>query len=549
MDEKKKLEEMDDVVIEDSSHDDIVDRDETLSETAVEEHNNEEVLSGTEAVDEAPEDAEAVEEATEEAPEDAEAVEETPQKPHKPGVGKKVAKIVGGSLAALLVICYIAGAFYYNHHFYHNTTINNVAFAEATVAEVEDVLTKEVREYQLTLQERDNVEETIVGSDVDLKLLFDGSFENLLKQQNPFAWPLGWFKESNYTLDSSISFDQDKLNGEILALKASNEVLMIAPQDAYVDWNAEAGYFVNGGMKGTQIDMAIFASQVTEAVKALENTLNLDERSCYVPQNVDENDQRLINAVAELNKYNQVVVTYNFNGQTEICNGDIIRNWLRLDENYGVVIDADKTREYVDTLGDKYNTYKKTRQFTTHSGSTIEITKGDYGWRLNRSDMTADLVATVREGGTHTKEPMWLQTANAISAQDWGNTYVEINLSAQHLYFYKDGQVIVESNLVSGNVSKGYTTPGGIYSLKWKEKNRVLRGQIQANGKPEYETPVSFWMPFNGGIGMHDATWRGSFGGSIYLTNGSHGCVNLPYSKAQAIYENITSGTPIICYY
>ena len=65
----------------------------------------------------------------------------------------------------------------------------------------------------------------------------------------------------------------------------------------------------------------------------------------------------------------------------------------------------------------------------------------------------------------------------------------------------------------------------------------------------EYETKVTYWMPFNGGIGLHDANWRSSFGGNIYQTNGSHGCINLPTAAAKEIYDRVYDGIPIICYY
>ena len=55
-------------------------------------------------------------------------------------------------------------------------------------------------------------------------------------------------------------------------------------------------------------------------------------------------------------------------------------------------------------------------------------------------------------------------------------------------------------------------------------------------------------MPFNGGIGLHDATWRSQFGGNIYVSNGSHGCVNLPYKVAEIIFNNIDGNMPIVCY-
>ena len=109
------------------------------------------------------------------------------------------------------------------------------------------------------------------------------------------------------------------------------------------------------------------------------------------------------------------------------------------------------------------------------------------------------------------------------------------------MYFYKDGKKILESDFVSGNVSKGYTTPPGLFSLTYKQRDATLKGQ-------GYASPVKFWMPFNGGIGFHDASWRNTFGGTIYKKNGSHGCVNMPYAAAKTLFENVYAGMPVICY-
>ena len=100
---------------------------------------------------------------------------------------------------------------------------------------------------------------------------------------------------------------------------------------------------------------------------------------------------------------------------------------------------------------------------------------------------------------------------------------------------------MTESDFVSGNVAKGHTTPGGAFMLTYKTMNAVLRG-------PDYETPVTYWMPFNGDIGMHDLTSRKAFGGDIYKTRGSHGCINLPYAAAKKIYETIDKGYCVLVY-
>ena len=126
-----------------------------------------------------------------------------------------------------------------------------------------------------------------------------------------------------------------------------------------------------------------------------------------------------------------------------------------------------------------------------------------------------------------------------------GTSYIEIDITRQHIWMYLDGECIVDSACVTGN-SGIHDTPEGYFFLTYKTTNAVLRGYNDNGSK--YASPVSYWMPFNGGIGLHDASWRDTFGGSIYLGNGSHGCVNLPKETAQKIYQHIDKTIPIIVY-
>ena len=172
----------------------------------------------------------------------------------------------------------------------------------------------------------------------------------------------------------------------------------------------------------------------------------------------------------------------------------------------------------------------------------MTISRGHYGWKISQAAETAAVVSIIKNGEQQTREPEYSQKAASRGANDYGSTYVEINLTAQHLYFYKNGELLVETDFVSGNESRGWATPGGAYPLTYKQRNATLRGE-------GYATPVSYWMPFNGGIGLHDASWRGSFGGTIYKTGGSHGCINLPPKAAKTIFENISQGDPVLCYH
>ena len=160
------------------------------------------------------------------------------------------------------------------------------------------------------------------------------------------------------------------------------------------------------------------------------------------------------------------------------------------------------------------------------------------------------LANEISTGAQITRDPVYSMTANSRGYNDLGNTYIEVDLSSQHMYYYQNGSIIFDSDIVSGNMSYAdRQTPEGIFTLYNKKSPDVLRGAQKPDGTYEYEQPVTFWMPFNGGIGFHDATWQPYFGGDRYLTGGSHGCINLPYDSAAALYSIIQYNVPIICFY
>ena len=140
-----------------------------------------------------------------------------------------------------------------------------------------------------------------------------------------------------------------------------------------------------------------------------------------------------------------------------------------------------------------------------------------------------------------TCEPIYAQTAAVHAKNDWGTSYVEVSLTDQYLWLYKDGKCILESYFVSGNPNRGHATPKGIYGLTYKTRDATLSGE-------GYDSKVKYWMPFNRNVGLHDAPWRKTFGGQIYKNNGSHGCINLPPANAAKIYENVDKNTPVIVY-
>ena len=277
-----------------------------------------------------------------------------------------------------------------------------------------------------------------------------------------------------------------------------------------------------------------------DAVTSLRSELSLEEAGVYAEPSVTAEDENLKALLAEYNRLAGVTITYTFGDKTEVLNGETISQWLS-DDGSQVTISEEGAAEYVQTLATKYNTAYRAKSLKTSYGPTVTISRGNYGWRINQGEEKTALMAMIQAGESGEREPVYSQKGASHGENDYGDTYVEINLTAQHLFFYKDGKLLVESDFVSGNSSRGWTTPPGAFPLTYKERNATLKGE-------GYRTPVSYWMPFNGGIGLHDANWRSEFGGTIYKTNGSHGCINLPPSVAKTIYENISQGDPVLCY-
>lgn len=453
-------------------------------------------------------------------------------------------KILIGSFLTLIVILisgYLLAVKYYSNHFYKNTVINGIDCSNKTIEEAMELLKYEADHYALTINERNDVKEQILGSDIDFTISFGNSLDNLIKEQSPFKWFTAFSKKTEYEFPSMISFDENKLEQKIKELDAFDPTIIVEPENAHISDYTEEGYTIVEATQGTKLKEKKVISYITEAISNFDESISLEKLDCYVKPTITSDDETL-NALRDtLNLYTSTVLTYHFGDVTEVLDGSIIHTWLSISEDDQVILDEEKVKNYVDYIGKNYNSFGRKRTFKTSYNKTITVTGGDYGWWLNRGAERQEIIEAIKSGTQAVKQPNYYQTAQQYGPDDIGDTYVEINLTAQHLFYYKEGVLIAESDFVSGNVAKGYATPSGTYGITYKEREATLVGE-------DYETPVNYWMPFNGNIGLHDADWRKDFGKDIYLRNGSHGCINLPPKIAQKIYENISKGTAVICY-
>ena len=485
--------------------------------------------------------------------EDGEELEEDEELPDEEKLAKKkkrrkVLGIIGGSVLGVILAVYLGFAIFFSSHFYFHTTINGVDYSLQTVAKVEDTMTKEVGDYKLTLKESDGDVDVIDGKEIDLSYKKGEELNTLLKNQNVFLWPRSLWESFDIQAPVGVNYDETKLDNLLNALDCMQEENQVAPASAVPEFNGQK-FVVKAEEIGSLLDVDAFKAKVAEYIAGFQSTLDMVAEDCYVKAAYFSDSPEVLAACKTMNEYLGASVTYTFGENTEVVDASVISQWLTTDENMNVTYNEEGVSQYVAGLAEKYDTYRKQRTFTSGSGNTVNVEGGDYGWRIDQAAEIEALEANISNKEVVTKEPVYKQTAASHGAADWGDTYVEVDLTNQYMYLFVNGSVVTSSPIVTGKPSEGSATPQGVYSIRYCKRNAVLRGPKKADGNYEWESPVAFWMPFNGGIGLHDATWQSAFGGNRYLTHGSHGCVNLPYNIAETVFNNVSAGTPVVCHY
>ncbi len=458
--------------------------------------------------------------------------------------GKKGFFIAGGIIGGLVLI-YLGISAYFIGHFYINTTINGKDFSGKTTADVEDYIKQQVNGYELTIVEQNNDRNIIKGSEIGLVYEESSDLQEALDAQNPLLWPAGFFTRSEENVSIGVSYDESLLDEKLQSIKAVTKD-QTESVSAYPKYDGTE-YVIEPEVYGSAVNTEVLKEKTVQYITEFKDTLNMMDEECYTMPKYTSASEEVQNACDLMNQYIKAQITYTMDEEI-VVDKELISQWLSCDEDMNVTLDEEAVAEWMREFGQKYDTVGTTRSITTPDGKKTEVSGGTYGWIVNEAEETQKLIENIKNGETVTKEPEYKQTAASRSEQDWGTTYAEVDISAQKMWYVVDGSVALTSDVVTGLPTDGRDTPTGVYSILYTERDSTLKGEIDpATGKPSYETPVAFWMPFTyQGHGFHDATWQAQFGGDWYLSHGSHGCVNMPYDKASQLFEMITAGTPVI---
>lgn len=412
-------------------------------------------------------------------------------------------------------------------HFGKNTTINGTDCSYMTVEQAFSKINEEISSTSIGLSFLERFQ-FISGSKFGLSLGTTDELYCILDKQ---------VNDKNLTEFSltSLDFSEEQLRDTLQSLPEFQPENMVYPQNAYVTFSEEDNLLsIVPESSGNVIDFEEAFSLAVSRIKAKDTLIDFSSITLTTPKVTSSELQQ---NVSEINSILSTSITFNITDNISmVLDKTVMKDWLNVSEDGTYSIDVESNLPlFIEELANKSAKATVYIQFDATNLGPITIPAKNLS--IDKEAETKRILSCLGTAETYTFTP----TYNLSDA----TSYVEIDIGRQHVWMYVDGVCIVNTDCVTGNKGNHDTRPGYFF-LASKSRNVTLRGNND-NGT-RYASFVYFWMPFDGGIGLHDATWRNSFGSNIYMGNGSHGCVNLPKVAAETIYNNITFSMPIIVY-
>lgn len=455
--------------------------------------------------------------------------------------------LIAASCVGLLAAAYLGVGIFFRSHFVPNSRVNGIDSFGKTAQQMADLFADREKSYHMVIKTADGATEQVITPDmVDLSSnLQPGDMSRLLANQQAFLWPRYLLGDKLEQKTSGWKLNRDKLNALVDALPEVSRTDLVQTKNADLVYDQQQkSYLVQEEVYGNNIDTDRFKDALADAIVNLQEEISLADYA--VQPTLKADDSRLKELIGKMNQIAQMKITLKIGGDQETVPQEKIISWIGIDENANMVVHDEAIRAYVGELAGKYDTVGKNRSFRTSYGAVVNISSGDYGRKVDQEAEFNALKGNLTDGRDLTRDLNFSQKAAGGAGDDIGSSYVEVNLTAQHLFVYKDGKKVVDTAVTTGKPVNHHQTNVGIFRVKSHEANRTLRGRNDDGSS--YASPVKYWMPFDGGIGLHDAPWKSNYGGKNYLTNGSHGCVNLPPSVAGSVFANVSVGMPVIVY-
>lgn len=452
----------------------------------------------------------------------------------------RIGIIAAFSAVMLLIIAYVIGMLVCSKGFLPNTFMNGVDISGMTMDEAKSKVIHAGEVQGLTFVKKNGEEVKFTGGEFGSAVtLSDDSVFNEAASQSAFLWFKNYFSPAEYSVQLVNTYDEDMLENMVRNYTWGSA----PPTDAYLQKQADGMYEIIPEDDGDMIDVGILVDYTLEQVRSGITTIKLEACDCYLT--AEKTAESLADDLEKANAMMGLTITYDFEDRQEILESTTIIEWVSYGENDEVTVDENAVKAWVQTnLADKYDTFVAgyTRTFKSTLQGTIEIplgAQGIYGWKTDVAETAAALIELIKTGESVTVEPVYAQRAYRRGVDDIGNTYIEVDITNQHVWYYVDGVLSMESDCVTGTqTDPSRATPTGVFKVWSRESPKVLEGE-------DYSAPVDYWMNISWcGVGLHDLN-RSAYGGDIYMYNGSHGCINLPPDFAKNLFYAVEVGTPV----
>lgn len=459
------------------------------------------------------------------------------QKNHK----TRIALVVSAILLFVIAGGYTYRSTYYTNHFLPNTIINDIDVSNKTVAEANELFNAHYAKQEFSITENNSDWKTLNLAEFGLQTDFTDELNKAKDEQNQWAWGMAYVSSNQQEQNIDLSINQEQLTAEVQQVKTELEELnttRTTTQDATLTKGTD-GFSITPEVVGDAIDAEKASQSLAEAITSGESQISLDDFK--TAPSVTKDDPSLIEEMDALNKIATISANYLISGSTFQIPTETIMDWLSYKDG-STVIDEEKVKSYVTDLGTKYNTSTNSSTFKSTKRGEVQVPAGTLSWTIQTDSETEALIAALKTGEDFTRSPIVLGSASA-STPLFSNTYIEVDLENQHMWYYKDGELKLETAIVSGKPAS--PTPTGVFYVWNKELNATLTGTNEDG--TDYASPVNYWMPIDwNGVGIHDSSWQPAYGGDLWKTRGSHGCVNTPPDVMKQLYEMTEVGTPVI---
>lgn len=320
---------------------------------------------------------------------------------------------------------------------------------------------------------------------------------------------------------------------------------IVQTENAYVEMESRR-FNIVPEIYGTSPDKKRIAEDMIIAINQGKWSMEYVPEEYYEIPTITKESPEILDRQSYCRKHLAHTITYVIGKDRITLSPTQMDHMLKRETKTKVVPRNKVIKAFVKEMAKEYDTINKDRKFESTAKGLVVVEAGTFGYKIDKKAEAKKLAKNLIEGKDVKRGPVYSSKGSTRGMNDFGDTYVEVDLQNQHFWYYLDGKVLVDDDLVSGCVKDEHHTVTGAFYVQYKARDVKLKGREDDGTK--YESKVKYWMPFYYDYGLHDADWRGYFGGDIYLTSGSHGCVNLPPSAAEVMFENIYPGCPVIVF-